>query len=67
LINRHQSAIEGASFRGQDMREARSRILDAEYAEETSKLAKHQILSNASSAMLAQSNASKASILELLK
>jgi flagellin-like hook-associated protein FlgL len=49
------------------MREARSRVLDAEYAEETVKVAKYQIPSNASSAMLVQSNASKALILELLK
>ena len=54
-------------MRGMDMREARSRVRDADYAIETSKLAKYQILSNASAAMLAQANASKNSILELLR
>ena len=67
IINRYQSAIEGASMRGMDMREARSRIRDAEYAEETSKFAKQQILAQASMAMLSQANASKDAVLELLK
>ena len=54
-------------MRGMDMREARSRIRDAEYTIETSKLAKQQILAQASSAMLAQANVSKNAVLELIK
>jgi len=42
-------------------------VMDAEYTIETSKLAKYQILSNASAAMLAQANSSKNSVLELLR
>jgi flagellin-like hook-associated protein FlgL len=41
--------------------------LDAEYTIETSKLAKQQILANASAAMLAQANIAKQSTLMLLE
>lgn len=44
-----------------------SRIQDADFALETSKLAKSQILQQASTAMLAQANASKQNILTLLQ
>ena len=67
IINRYQGSIEGTAMRGMDMREARSRIRDAEYTVETSKLAKQQILAEASMAMLAQANASKDAVLELLR
>jgi flagellin len=43
------------------------RIMDADYALESTRLAKHQILQQASVAMLAQANASKQSILQLLE
>ena len=65
-INRYQSSLEGAQMRGLDMREARSRVRDAEYYVETTKLAKQQILSQASMAMLAQANKSKRTILQLI-
>ena len=67
VINRYYGSIEGATMRGMDMREARSRVRDAEYTVETSKLAKQQILAQASMAMLAQANASKEAVLELIK
>jgi flagellin len=41
--------------------------MDAEYTIETSKLAKQQILAQASMAMLAQANASKDAVLELIR
>ena len=66
LVNRYQSVIEGSSMRGMDMREARSRVRDADYAIETSKLAKQQILAQASMAMLAQASKSKRAVLELI-
>ena len=65
-INRYQSSLEGAQMRGLDMREARSRVRDAEYYVETTRLAKQQILSQASMAMLAQANKSKRTILQLI-
>ena len=67
LINRYLSSIDGATMMGMNMRQARSRIRDAEYTVETSKLAKQQILAQASMAMLAQANASKDAVLELIK
>ena len=39
-----------------NMKLARSRVFDAEYTIETSRLAKQQILHNAATAMLAQAN-----------
>ena len=44
-----------------------SKIQDADFAVETSKLTKAQILSQAATAMLAQANASKQSVLSLLQ
>jgi flagellin len=43
------------------------RIVDADYATETIALAKHQILSQAATAMLAQANKSKQTVLTLLQ
>ena len=67
LINRfkHSSAIATAIV--DNMKLARSRVFDTEYTIETSKLAKQQILANASAAMLAQANIAKQSTLMLLE
>jgi flagellin len=46
---------------------AKGRIMDADFAVETSKLAKTQILSQAATSMLAQANQSKQSLLALLQ
>jgi flagellin len=46
--------------------DARSRILDADYAQETGQLVRRQILQQASQSMLAQANASPRQILSLL-
>ena len=46
---------------------AKGRIMDADFAMETSKLAKTQILSQAATSMLAQANQSKQSLLALLQ
>ena len=46
---------------------ARGRIVDADYAKETSALTKQQILSQAATSMLAQANQSKQSVLALLQ
>lgn len=45
---------------------AQSRIVDADYAVESARLAKQQVLQQAASAMLAQANASAQSVLTLL-
>ena len=67
LINRLGHSLEAASQKTMKLKQASSRVMDAEYTIETSKLAKYQILSNASAAMLAQANSSKNSVLELLR
>ena len=46
---------------------ARSRILDADYAAETTELARTQIIQQAATAMLAQANQSQQSVLALLR
>ena len=46
---------------------ARSRVLDADYASETTELARTQIIQQASTAMLAQANQAQQSVLSLLK
>ena len=47
--------------------QSRSRIQDADYALETTNLARTQIIAQASTAMLAQANQSKQSVLALLQ
>jgi flagellin len=51
----------------QNISASRSRILDTDYASETTNLAKQQIIQQAATAMLAQANQSSQSILSLLK
>ena len=46
---------------------SRSRILDADYAAETTELARTQIIQQAGTAMLAQANQKSQSVLQLLK
>jgi flagellin len=46
---------------------ARGQILDADYAKETSELARTQIIAQAGTAMLAQANQVKQSVLALLQ
>ena len=67
LINRLKHSATMSQRIVDNMKIARSRIFDAEYTIETSRLAKQQILANASQAMLAQANASKQSALILLE
>ena len=47
--------------------QASGRITDADFAQETSELAKNQILNQASMAMLSQANQSKQTVLQLLE
>ena len=51
----------------QNTDQSRSRIQDADYAVETTNLARTQIIAQASTAMLAQANQSKQSVLALLQ
>ena len=51
----------------QNTEAARSRILDTDYAKETTELARTQIIQQAAMAMLTQANQQTEQILELLK
>jgi flagellin len=50
-----------------NLSDARSRIEDADYSSETTALAKAQILSQASTAMISQANQSQQNVLSLLQ
>ena len=64
--NRLQSVVNDLTTNSTNLNDARSRIEDADFSAETTALAKAQILSQASTAMLAQANQSQQSVLKLL-
>jgi flagellin len=66
-INRLEYDADNLMNVAQNTDASRSRIEDADYASETSELARTQIISQASTAMLAQANQSKQSVLALLQ
>ena len=65
--NRFDSAINNLTTYKTNLEAAGSRITDADFASETSKLTKAQILQQAATSMLAQANASKQGLLALLQ
>ena len=65
--NRLQSVVNNLTSNVTNLTDARSRIEDADFSAETTNLAKAQILSQASTAMLAQANQSQQSVLSLLR
>ncbi|MBB3878347.1 flagellin [Sphingomonas pseudosanguinis] len=64
--NRLESAIATLTSGTTNLSEARSRIADTDYSDESVKLARAQILAQASTAMLAQANQSQKDVLKLL-
>ena len=67
LQNRMQYTINNLTQAAMNIEMARGRITDADFATETTVLAKHQILAQAATSMLAQANQSKQSVLSLLQ
>ena len=65
--NRLTASISNLEVTSMNLQASRSRILDTDYAKETTKLAKAQIIQQAATAMLAQANQSAQSVLALLK
>ena len=65
--NRLNAAISNLETTSMNLQASRSRILDTDYAKETTNLAKSQIITQAATAMLAQANQSAQSVLALLK
>lgn len=65
--SRFESVINGLQIAAENTAASRSRIVDADYAQETASLTRAQILQQAGTAMLAQANASPQSVLSLLR
>ena len=65
--NRLESAINNLTSNVTNLSDARSRIEDTDYSAETTAMAKAQILSQASTAMIAQANQAQQNVLSLLK
>jgi flagellin len=66
-INRLEYAADNLANVSQNASASRSRILDADYAAETTELARTQIIQQAGTAMLSQANQQAQSVLALLK
>jgi len=67
LNNRLDVIVNNLSEGLQNMSASRSRILDTDYASETTELAKQQIIQQAATAMLAQANQQPQGVLALLR
>ena len=66
-INRLEYAVDNLSNVSANTSASRSRILDADYASETTELARTQIIQQAATAMLSQANQQAQSVLALLQ
>ena len=67
IQNRLQHNIDNLSKSSMLTEQSVGRVVDADFATETSNLSKQQILNQAATAMLAQANQSKQSVLSLLQ
>ncbi len=65
--SRLAASISNLEITSMNLQASRSRILDTDYAKETTILAKSQIIAQAATAILAQANQSGQSVLALLK
>ena len=67
MSNRLDSTISNLTNISVSVQTARSQVVDADFAKESTNLARGQILSQAATAMLAQANSSKQNVLSLLR
>jgi flagellin len=65
--NRLEATVNNLTSTAMNLTEAKSRIEDADFSAESTKLASSQILAQASTAMLAQANQSQQGVLNLLR
>ena len=65
--NRLTAAVSNLETSSINLKTSRSRIMDTDYAKESTALAKSQIISQAATAMLAQANQSQQGVLALLR
>jgi flagellin len=66
-MNRLEYTVDNLQNISQNTEASRSRIMDTDYAAESTELARTQIIQQAATAMLAQANQSSQSVLSLLK
>ena len=67
MVNRLEFAVDNLNNISTNTSVSRSRIMDTDYAEETSKLARTQIIQQAATAVLAQANQHQKMVLSLLE
>ena len=67
IQNRFSSTIANLQSRSENLTASRSRIQDADFAMETASLSRSQVLQQAATAMLAQSNQLPQQVLQLLR
>lgn len=67
IQNRLSSTVSNLQATSENLSSARSRIMDTNFASETAKMTRAQILQQAGTAMLAQANAAPRMVLSLLK
>jgi flagellin len=67
LQSRFESAVANINITGENLSAARGRIVDADFAKETSNLSRAQILQQAGTAMVAQANQAPQNVLSLLR
>ena len=66
IQNRFATTVENLQTNSENLSAARSRIMDADFAQETANLSRSQILQQAGTAMVAQANQLPQSVLKLL-
>lgn len=66
-MNNQEYRIQALRVSYENQQAARSRIMDADFAEETSRLSRFQVLQQAGTAMIAQANAIPQNVLGLLR
>lgn len=67
MSNRLDSTISNLTNISVSVQAAKSQVVDADFAAESTQLARGQILSQAATAMLAQANSSKQNVMSLLR
>jgi flagellin len=67
LQSRFENAVANINTTGENLSAARGRIVDADFAKETSNLSRSQILQQAGTAMVAQANQNGQNVLSLLR
>lgn len=66
-LNKFDSIVSNLSIKRENTDAAKSRIMDTDFAEETAKMTRNQILQQAGTAMLAQANQLPNSVMSLLR